>query len=463
MLPVIAIVGRPNVGKSTLFNRLTKRRDALVLDAPGVTRDRQYGEGNMGEKRYIVIDTGGIGESEQGIDLLIAAQAKLAVQEADHIIFLVDARAGLTSADEEIAHFLRALNLKKNIYLVVNKTDGINTDIACSDFYHMGLGKPLPIAAAHGRGVNSLIETIGASFPIQQAFTATVTREIKVAIIGKPNVGKSTLVNHLLGEERVLVYDGAGTTRDSIEIRLERYGQYYILIDTAGIRHKGRINETVEKFSVVKALQAIEHANVVIYIIDARENISEQDLRMLGFILDAGRSLVLAVNKCDGLNETARAEVKEEIDRRLGFVNFAKHHMISALQGTGVDKLFIFIEQAYTAAMRPLATAELTRLLKQAIVAFPPPLVRGRRIKLRFANPGGHNPPIIVIHGNQTKDLPDHYKRYLVNYFRKALNMVGTPLCLQFKTSVNPYKGHRNKLTPRQVYKRQRAKKKFKK
>ena len=461
MLPVIAIVGRPNVGKSTLFNRLTKSRDALVVDFPGVTRDRQYGEGKSGDKRFIVIDTGGIGEGEEGIDLPMTAQAKLAMEEADDIIFLVDGRAGLTSADEKIANLLRMLN--KKIYLVVNKTDGVNHDIATSDFYSLGLGEPFPIAASHGRGTTSLSEDICATFPFQETLDDFTEKGIKVAIIGKPNVGKSTLVNRMLGEERVIVYDQAGTTRDSIEIPLERHGVQYTLIDTAGIRRKGRINEIVEKFSVVKALQAIESTNVIIYVIDARENISDQDLSMLGFILDAGRSLVLAINKWDGLNEETRTEVREEIDRRLAFVDFAKLHTISALHGTGVGGLFGFVNEAYAAATQSLSTSKLTNLLERAIKEFQPPLVRGRRVKLRYANPGGHNPPIIVIHGNQTKDLPNSYKRYLVNFYRKALKMVGTPLRLQFKTTDNPFKGLRNKLTPRQEYKRKRAKKKFKK
>jgi len=461
VLPVIAIIGRPNVGKSTLFNRLTKRHDALVFDVPGVTRDRQYGEGKIGDKRYIIIDTGGISEDQQGINLAMIAQAKLAMLEADAILFLVDARAGLTAADKEIAHFLRTL--KNKIHLIVNKTDGVNTDIACGDFYRAGLGKPLPIAAAHGRGITKLTETISASFPTQAAAAETLDQAITVAIIGKPNVGKSTLINRMLGEERLIVYDRPGTTRDSIEIPLQRHRRHYTLIDTAGIRRKKHISETVEKFSVIKALQAIESANVVLYVIDARENISEHDLKMLRFVLDTGRSLVLAVNKWDGLSEIRRAEVKEAIDRRLGFVDFAQHHMISALHGTGVGDLFTSIKRVYTAAMQSLTTAQLTRLLQQAVDDFSPPLVRGRRIKLRFANPGGHNPPVIVIHGNQTKDLPDHYKRYLVNYFRQALKMVGTPLRLQFKTSLNPYKGRYNKLTPHQIYKRKRAKKRFKK
>mgnify|MGYP000446966736 CR=1 FL=1 len=461
MLPVIAIVGRPNVGKSTLFNRLTKSRDALVVDLAGVTRDRQYGEGKISGKRYIVIDTGGIGEGEEGIDSPMAAQAKLAMQEANDIIFLVDGRAGLTAADEQIANLLRTLN--KKIYLVVNKTDGVDENVAIGEFYSLGLEEPFPIAAAHGRGVTTLAETISLTFPLEENFVKEKDNRIKVAIIGKPNVGKSTLINRMLGEERVIVYDHAGTTRDSIKIPLDRDGTQYTLIDTAGIRRKGRVNETVEKFSVVKALQAIESANVVIYVIDARENVSEQDLSMLGFILDAGRSLVLAINKWDGLSEEVRAEVKSEIDRRLAFVNFAKWHTISALHGTGVGDLFKFVNEAYMAAMQPLVTGKLTNLLEKAVAEFQPPLVRGRRIKLRYANPGGHNPPIIVIHGNQTKDIPNSYKRYLINFYRKALNMVGTPLRLQFRTSDNPFKGRRNKLTLRQKAKRKRAKGKFKK
>ena len=460
MLPVIAIVGRPNVGKSTLFNCLTKSRDALVLDLPGVTRDRQYGEGKINDRRYIVIDTGGIGEGETGIDSPMTAQAKLAMQEANDIVFLVDGRAGLTAADQKIAKLLRPLN--KKIYLVVNKIDGVNQDIGLSDFYCLGLGEPWPIAAAHRRGVSTLIEDISLTFAVENVIVEKDDR-IKIAIIGKPNVGKSTLVNRMLGEERVIVYDHAGTTRDSIKIPLERDATKYTLIDTAGIRRKGRVNEVLEKFSVVKALQAIDSANVVIYVIDARENVSEQDLNMLGFILDAGRSLVLAVNKWDGLSEIVRTTVKEEIDRRLGFVSFAKLHTISALHGTGVGNLFKLVNEAYAAAMQPLSTAKLTNLLEKAVTEFQPPLVRGRRVKLRYANPGGHNPPIIVIHGNQTKDLPNSYQRYLVNFYRQALNMVGTPLRLRFRTADNPFKGRRNKLTLRQKAKRKRAKNRFKK
>lgn len=461
MLPVLAIVGRPNVGKSTLFNRLTKSRDALVVNLPGVTRDRQYGQGKLGPEPYIVIDTGGIGEGEEGIDSAMSAQSRLAMEEADVILFIVDGRGGMTSADEQIAHFLRQLN--KPIFVVVNKTDGIDPDVALSDFYSLGIGVPLPIAAAHGRGVTSLMEEVCEGFPERfENEQEDKDKGIKVAIIGKPNVGKSTLVNRMLGEERVIVYDQAGTTRDSIEIPLERNGKKYTIIDTAGIRRRGRISETVEKFSVVKALQAIDSSNVVLYVIDARENVSDQDLSLLGFILDSGRSLVLAINKWDGLNEEQRTDIKEEVDRRLSFVSFAKLHYISALHGSGVGDLFDFVNEAYDAAMQDLSTSVLTKLLETALVENPPPLVSGKRIKLRYANPGGHNPPIIVIHGNLTDNVPNSYKRYLVNYYRKALKMVGTPLRLLFKTGDNPFEGKRNKLTPRQEHKRKRAKRVFK-
>jgi GTP-binding protein len=465
MLPVIAIVGRPNVGKSTLFNRLTKSRDALVADMPGVTRDRQYGQGRLGAKPYIVIDTGGIGEGEEGIDSPMTAQSKLAMQEADVVLFVVDGRAGITAADQQITQFLRQLH--KPLFLVVNKTDGVDEHVAISEFYSLGLGEPFAIAAAHGRGVTQLIDHVSADFPEpsenEESEETEKNKGIKVAIIGKPNVGKSTLVNRMLGEERVIVYDQAGTTRDSIEIPLERHGVKYTIIDTAGIRRRGRVTEVVEKFSVVKALQAIESANVVLYIIDARENVSDQDLSLLGFIVDAGRSLVIAINKWDGLNQDQRAEVKEEVDRRLAFVSFAKLHTISALHGTGVGDLFRFIDEAYAAAMQDLSTSRLTKLLELAVKENPPPLAGGRRIKLRYANPGGHNPPIIVIHGNQAESAPNSYKRYLVNFYRHALRMVGTPLRIQFKTSDNPFKDRHNKLTPRQEYKRKRARKIFKK
>lgn len=455
MLPVVAIVGRPNVGKSTLFNCLTKSREALVADQPGLTRDRKYGQGKLGEKPYIVIDTAGIGEEADELNNLMTQQAQLAMQEADVILFLVDARAGVTSADQEIASMLRELN--KKIYLIVNKTDGLDPHVATADFFSMGLGQAMPIAANVGRGVTQLIQHVLEPFPEITEQQPAKNSGIRVAIIGKPNVGKSTLVNRMLGEERVIVCDKAGTTRDSLEIPIERFGKQYTIIDTAGIRRRGKVNETVEKFSVVKSLQAIDYANVVIFMIDAKEGITDQDLSLLGFILDAGRSLVVAVNKWDGLEPSYKDELKQEIERRLIFVKFAKLRFTSALYGTGVGDLFSDVDKAYASAMCPLATKILTRLLERALREFQPPLVSGRRIKLRYANPGGHNPPIIVIHGNQTESVPQTYQRYLANFFREALKLTGTPLRLQFKSSDNPFKDRRKNLTPLQEYKKSRA------
>lgn len=460
MLPVIALVGRPNVGKSTLFNRLTLSRDALVADMPGVTRDRQYGEGKLGDCAYIVIDTGGITSKAQGIDAKMLAQSRAAIQEADYVLFLVDAREGLMPGDHMIAQELRERG--KPTYLVVNKTDGLDEDIAIADFYSLGLGEPYAIAAEHGRGVTTLIQTISAAFP-EPTDEEKALQGIKVAIIGKPNVGKSTLVNRMLGEERVIVYDQPGTTRDSIFLPLERRGKHYTLIDTAGVRRRTRIREVIEKFSVVKTLKAVEAANVVIFMVDARENVSEHDLHLLGFVLDAGKSLVIAVNKWDGLDMDQREAVKSEMARRLGFVDFAKTHYISALHGTGVGDLYEFVDAAYASATQEMSTSKLTDMLEAAQRNAPPPLVNNRRIKLRYAHTGGHNPPIIVIHGNQTEKVPGHYTRYLSNYFRTELKLVGTPLKIVFKTSENPFEGRKNKLTPGQERKRKRAKKIFKK
>ena len=450
MLPVIALVGRPNVGKSTLFNCLTKSRDALVADMPGVTRDRHYGTGQIDDKPYIVIDTGGIGENKDAIDEYMTAQSYQAMVEASEIIFVVDGRLGPTNADLKIAQQLRELG--KPIFLAVNKVDGVDEDLATSDFYSLGLGVPHGIAAVQGRGVTQLIQAVAIDFPAVNAEESAVQNAeegIKIAIIGKPNVGKSTLVNRILGEERVIVFDMPGTTRDSIEIPLERLGQKYTLIDTAGVRKRAKITDVVEKFSVVKALQAIEHANVVIYVFDAKEGITDQDLHLLGFVVEAGRALVLAVNKWDNLDPEIKDTVKEDIERRLRFVDFAKIHFISALHGTGVGDLFRSVDTAYAAAMYPLTTSVVTDLLLEATKTFQPPLVSGRRIKLRYANPGGHNPPTIVIHGNQAEATPNSYKRYLINFFRKELKLVGTPLNLIFRTSINPFKPDKpTKLSP---------------
>jgi GTP-binding protein len=462
---VIAIVGRPNVGKSTLFNQLTKSREALVVDLPGVTRDRQYGAGKIGSKPFIVIDTGGVGVIDSGIDNLMADQSWQAVEDADIILFLVDGRSGLVTADQDVALKLRQKD--KPVYLVVNKTDGLNTDIAVSDFYALGIkGEPIPIAASHGRGVTHLIETVLESYPLPPEEDAEDLREkenfaetgIKIAIAGRPNVGKSTLVNRMLGEERVVVFDEPGTTRDSIYIPLERFGTKYTLIDTAGVRRRARISETVEKFSVVKTLKAIDDCHVVILVLDARAGVTDQDLGLLGYILETGRALVVAINKWDGLDMEQKESVKKTLNYRLTFADFATVHYISALHGSGVGNLFDSVHKAYQSATKELSTNELTRVLIKAVALHTPPMVRGRRIKLRYAHAGGHRPPLIIIHGNQTEEVPETYKRYLMNVFRIQLKLEGTPIRIQFKTSTNPYEGKRNPLTPRQEYKRKRLK-----
>jgi len=435
--PVIAIVGRPNVGKSTLFNCFTKSRDAIVADQPGLTRDRQYGYGVFEDRSFIVVDTGGIGVEEETLDNLMAKQSWQAINESDVIIFLVDARDGLTAADQIIAKKLRTSN--KPILLVMNKIDGLDAHVAAADFHALGLGEPIAIAAAHRRGINVLLEKVLVKFPPVEEKIAEEKAGIKIAIVGKPNVGKSTLVNRLLGEERVVVYDEPGTTRDSIFVHLERRGKHYIIIDTAGVRRRRKVTEAIEKFSVIKALQAIDEANVVVFLIDAREGVAEQDLKLLGHIIDSGKALVIAVNKWDGLAEEEKEWVKRELQRRLIFVNYAKWHFISALHGSGVGNLFASIEQAYSAAMKSVSTSQITRILQQIVAAHPPPLVKGRRIKLRYAHIGGHNPPIIVIHGKQVEALPGSYKRYLENAFRKALQLIGTPIRIELKSGENPF------------------------
>lgn len=460
MLPVIALVGRPNVGKSTLFNRLTKSRDALVADMPGVTRDRKYGEGKTGDRAYIVIDTGGITGDEQGIDFEMARQSLQAIEEADAVFFIVDGRSGLIPADEMIADHLRRSG--KTAYLVVNKTDGTDPDVAMSDFHTLGLGEPIPIAAAHNRGVRSLIDTSLADFPDADDIDNRTSTGVRIAIVGRPNVGKSTLVNRLLGEERVVVYDEAGTTRDSIYIPYEREGQAYTLIDTAGVRRRKNVREVIEKFSIIKTLQAIKDANVVVLVIDARQGVTDQDLHMLGFVMDTGRALVVALNKWDGMDEEQKKVVKEQIQRRLEFAAFARFHFISALHGSGVGDMYASINEAYDCAMAKWATNRLTLLLEDIVADHQPPQVAGRRIKLRYAHQGGSNPPIIVVHGNQTDQLPNSYKRYLQNKFTKILKIRGTPVRFEFKTGDNPFAGKRNLLTARQKAKKERLKKHIK-
>ncbi len=460
MKPVIALVGRPNVGKSTLFNCLTRSRDALVADQPGLTRDRKYGEGKIGEKPYIVIDTGGLSGDEQGLDELMAGQVWQAVQEATAVLFLVDAQEGLNAADQEIGRRLRQSN--KTMYLVVNKIDGTNPEIAKAEFHTLGLGEPYGITASHGRGVAALMDEVLQDFP-QASEEEPEHPGIKIAIVGKPNVGKSTLVNRILGEERVLTYDMPGTTRDSIFIPFERYGKHYTLIDTAGVRRRSRIDDKLEKFSVIKALQAIEEADVVVLVIDAQQGITDQDAHLLGFVLDVGRALIIAVNKWDGLDPDQRQRVKQELDRRLQFVDFAEIRFISALHGTGVGELYAPIEVAYEAAYKNLPTPQLTKILENAVSGHQPQMVRGRRIKLRYAHQGGKNPPIIVIHGNQVDQVPGHYKRYLMKFFRDSLKLYGTPVRLEFKSGANPFAGKRNTLTPRQMQKKKRLMRHIKK
>lgn len=441
MIPTIAIVGRPNVGKSTLFNCLTRTRDALVADMPGVTRDRQYGFAHFADRTFIVVDTGGLMDDAEGIDSATAEQAWQAIEEADALLFVVDAQSGIVPADVNIMQQLRPL--KKPIFLTVNKTDGLDADAVSAEFYSLGVAQIYPIAAAHGRGISNLVQQFLQDFPVAAEETEeqklVYSQGIKIAVVGRPNVGKSTLVNRILGEERVLVYDQPGTTRDSIFIPFQRKQKDYVLIDTAGVRRRGRIEDVVEKFSVIKTLQAIETANVVVFILDARENLSTQDMHLLGLVLQAGKCLVIAVNKWDNLAEQQRKEVQKELDRRLEFVRFAKIHFISALHGTGVGDIFTSVEKAYRSAMKELATPELTRLLEQAVERHQPPLVKGKRIKLRYAHQGGKNPPVIVIHGNQTQLLPEAYRRYLINFYRKRLRLVGTPIHLELRSGKNPF------------------------
>ena len=507
--PVVALVGRPNVGKSTLFNRLTRTRDALVADFPGLTRDRKYGQAHLAGYDFIVIDTGGIDGTEEGVEEKMAEQSLLAIEEADIVLFLVDARAGLTSADIGIANYLRQRQNKTTV-VVANKVDGIDADSHCAEFYQLGLGEIAQIAASQGRGIASLMEQVLTPLAEQMAEDAEKTEEsavettdvssettefdewdedfdfsneedtalldeelaqeqtpdnqnIKIAIVGRPNVGKSTLTNRILGEDRVVVYDMPGTTRDSIYIPMERDGQNYTLIDTAGVRKRGKVHLAVEKFSVIKTLQAIQDANVVLLVIDARENISDQDLSLLGFILNAGRSLVIVLNKWDGLDTDVKDRVKSELDRRLDFIDFARVHFISALHGSGVGNLFDSVKEAYECATQKMTTSMLTRILQIAVDEHQPPMISGRRVKLKYAHPGGYNPPIIVIHGNQVDKLPDSYKRYLSNHFRRSLKIIGSPIRLQFQEGNNPFAGKRNKLTPNQLRKRKRLMKFIKK
>jgi GTP-binding protein len=458
VIPVIALVGRPNVGKSTLFNQLTRSRDALVANFPGLTRDRIYGEAKIGDRPFVVIDTGGITGDEDGIDSEMAGQSWTAIEEADAVLFMVDAREGLNATDEALARHLRQRN--KSFHLVVNKIDGLNEDVATGEFYSLGVQSMYAIAASHGRGVRSMIDHVLATFPDaqEQRERERYPDSIRVAIVGRPNVGKSTLVNRLLGEERVVVFDEPGTTRDSIYIDYERDDQKYTLIDTAGVRRRKNIRQTVEKFSIVKTLKAVDDAHVVILVMDAHEGIVDQDMHLLGHCIEAGRGLVLAVNKWDGIEPHQRDWIKVELHRRLQFADYADTHFISALHGTGVGHLYKSVNAAYQSATRKLNTNALTRILEGAVFDHPPPMVSGRRIKLRYAHAGGQNPPLIVIHGNQTGNVPTSYQRYLEKVYRRELKLVGTPVRIEFRTSENPYTEKRGKLTQRQVQRKRRLK-----
>jgi len=478
MLPVIALIGRPNVGKSTLFNRLTRSRDAIVADYAGLTRDRQYGFGKLGPAPYIVVDTGGVAGGEDGIDELMVEQTVRALQEADIALVMVDGRSPPTSADAHVVSLARKHAQK--LYLIVNKSEGLDPDIAVGEYHSLGIADPVAVSAAHGDRISALMDEVLAPFIVDDASddaagatdapgdeadddAADENRPLAIAVVGRPNVGKSTLINRLVGEERVVVFDEPGTTRDSVSVPFERDGRQYDLIDTAGVRRRSKVSETVEKFSVVKALQAMERANVVIAVLDAREGVTEQDVTLIGLAVERGRALVVVANKWDGMERDERRFLKSELDRRLPFLDFAERITISALHGTAVGDVLPAASRAFRAAMRDLPTTALTKELSQAVSEHPPPLVRGRRIRLRYAHQGGKNPPVIVIHGNQTERVPDAYRRFLINRFRKVFRLKGTPVRLAFRTGKNPFKGRRNKLTPRQERKRKRLMKKVKK
>jgi len=436
--PTIVLVGRPNVGKSTLFNRLTRTRDALVADMPGLTRDRHYGTGVLGDKPYLVVDTGGLEpEAKEGVMAAMARQTKSALAEADAVIFITDGREGLSAQDRRIAEELRRLG--RSVLLAVNKSEGLDPALATAEFHELGLGAPMAISAAHGEGVRDLIDTALAPFAVEPEPAVNDASVPKIAIVGRPNVGKSTLVNTLVGEDRVIAFDQPGTTRDSIHVAFAYYGRHYTLIDTAGLRRRGKVFESVEKFSVIKTLQAIDDANVVVLLLDAQQDISEQDAHIAGFIVERGRALVVAVNKWDGLGEEARDHVKRAIARKLRFLSFARFHYISALEGDGIRTLFSSVDAAFRAAFAKLPTPRLTRELQAAIEQQAPPRRGLVRPKLRYAHQGGMNPPIVVIHGNALDAVPDSYKRYLEARFREAFDLEGTPLRIEFRTGRNPY------------------------
>ena len=459
MLPVVAIVGRPNVGKSTLFNALTRTRDALVADVPGVTRDRQYGISRVGRFPCLLVDTGGLVSNAQGIEYLTAKQVHQAIAESELVLFIVSARDGLTAEDEEIASLLR--RAAKPVLMVANKIDGMEVDMALADFASLGMGELAPVTATHRRGLDDMMKAVDSILPerAEPEEPEQDSDRLRLAIIGRPNVGKSTLVNRLLGEERVMAFDQPGTTRDTISTMMERDGQEYELIDTAGVRRRSKISEAVEKFSTIKALQAIERAHVVVLMLDAREGLTDQDTTLLGHVLEQGRALVIALNKWDGLDPDHRKQVKRELDRRLQYVTWAQRVSLSALHGSGLQELMRAVKQAWRSALKDFSTPELTRVLKDAFEAHQPPMKLGRTAKLRYAHSGGKLPPRIVIHGSRTDTIPDSYRRYLANVFIAHFKLKGTPLVILFRDSDNPYKDRKNKLTRRQQDKRRRLKK----
>lgn len=441
MKPTIVIVGRPNVGKSTLFNRLTRTRDAIVADLPGLTRDRHYGEGRVGPKPYLVVDTGGLEPvAAEGVYREMARQTRQAVDEADSVLFVVDGRNGVAPQDIAIAGELRKTG--RRVWLVVNKSEG-RAPAAAAEFHELGLGDPLPISASHGENISDLMDIVLADYPHASKDDEDEDEVPRIAIVGRPNVGKSTLVNALLGEERVVVYDEPGTTRDSVHIDFERGGKRYTLIDTAGVRRKGRVTEAVEKFSLIKTLQSISDANVAVLVLDAQQEISDQDAHIAGYILEAGRALVVAVNKWDGLPEYQREQIKVHLLRKLDFLSFARLHFISALKGQGVGAVLKSVDEAFAAAMAKLSTPRLSRALIAAVARQQPPRSGMNRPKLRYAHQGGSNPPRIVIHGNALEKVPDSYRRFLEHFFRDIFRLQGTPLRVEFKSSENPFERKR--------------------
>lgn len=457
MIPVIAIVGRPNAGKSTLFNRITRTRNALVADQPGVTRDRNYGFATHNDRQFILIDTGGLDDYESDnpeIAKLVSEQTFLAIREADAVIWLVDGKSGLSAADEILAGKLR--QLKSGLYLLVNKTEGMDPNVAGLEFHTLGLGKPWPVSAMRGHGVDAVLNTVLATFPESEPAAETTRTGLRIAVIGRPNVGKSTLINRMLGEDRLLTFDQPGTTRDSIVVPFERMGKRYELIDTAGVRRRSHLEDALEKFSVIKSLQALNDAEVIIAVVDASEALTDQDLHLLGLTMESGKPLIIAVNKWDHLETSQRDWIKNQLDRKLAFIDYAVVHFISALHGSGVGKLFVTLDKIGRHIHLQVKSSKVTSLLEDAVAAHSPPLVHGRRIKLRYAHIGGHNPLRIIIHGNQTESVPENYVRYLAGFYRQRLGLVGTPVMIEFKHGENPYKGRKNELTPRQMNKRRR-------